>query len=144
MTESQITEIFKRVKKWPKSRQRDAAQILIAMERQNENAVRPEERAGVGRQRAEKKLNKLTPAQIRKYLQQQWDALADEKDPKKRITDFNRNLHIPGVPEIYLTGKAARNLDRSAEEGVQEYLEGKTMKAPSISAAVRQYRSKHA
>jgi hypothetical protein len=134
MTDGQLIAVFNRVKKWPKNRQRNAARILITMERQGENTVRHGEReVGTEQQHAEKKPKKLTSVQLRKYLQQQWKALAHEKDPKKKIIDFNKSLHIPGVPEVYLTGKAARELDRLVEEGVQEYLGGKTRKIGSLA-----------
>ena len=55
-----------------------------------------------------------------------------------------RRLLARGVPEVYLTGKAARDLDKLVAQGLREHREGKTVKAPSISSALRQYRSSHA
>ena len=48
------------------------------------------------------------------------------------------------VPDVYLTGKEAEDLDKLVEDGLREYRAGRTNKAPSISSAVRQYRKRHA
>ncbi len=57
------------------------------------------------------------------------------------VEEYYRILMVPGYQ---LKGKAARDLDKLVEEGLREHREGKTIKAPSISSAVRQYRSEHA
>ena len=124
MASSQITAVFERVKKWPKKRRQDAAHILLAMERQGTSDI--------------------SRFNLKTYLQQQWDALAGQKNLKKKILQFNKNIQIPGVRSVRLKGRAARNLDKLIDEGIDEYLAGKTIEAPSISAAVREYRTKHA
>ena len=43
------------------------------------------------------------------------------------------------VPTYYLTGKAARDLDRLVDEGLKEYREGKTIKAESLTEALKVY-----
>lgn len=48
------------------------------------------------------------------------------------------------VPEIYLTGKAAEDLDKLVEEGLREYAAGRTHTAKSLSDAVRQHRKRNA
>ena len=55
-----------------------------------------------------------------------------------------QRLFAAAIPTYYLTGKAAKNLDKLAEEGLREHREGKTIIADSLSAAVKQYRKKHA
>ncbi len=44
-----------------------------------------------------------------------------------------RRLLARGIPEVYLTGKAARNLDKLVEEGLREHREGKTRKIRSLA-----------
>lgn len=48
------------------------------------------------------------------------------------------------VPEIYLTGKDARDLDKLVAEGLRDYAEGKTHTAKSLSEAVRLHRKRNA
>ena len=43
------------------------------------------------------------------------------------------------VPKYYLTGKAARDLDKLVEESLKEHREGKTISAPSLTEALRRY-----
>ena len=38
MTDKQITDVLERVKKWPKKRQRDAAEMLLHMEAQEQDS----------------------------------------------------------------------------------------------------------
>ena len=47
MTQDQINAVLERVQSWPKSRQEDAARLLLAMEQQDFEtyALSPEERA---------------------------------------------------------------------------------------------------
>lgn len=53
------------------------------------------------------------------------------------IEEYNR-LRAAAVPEYYLTGKAARDLDRLVAEGRRDYAAGRTIRASSISAAMRE------
>lgn len=43
------------------------------------------------------------------------------------------------VPTYYLTGKAAKDLDKLVDEGLKEYKTGKTIRAGSIKQALRLY-----
>lgn len=54
------------------------------------------------------------------------------------IEEYQR-LAARAVPEYYLAGKAARNLDKLVEEGLREYRAGKTTKASSLREALRKY-----
>lgn len=56
------------------------------------------------------------------------------------IEEYNRLLM---APTYQLKGKEAENLDKLVEEGLREYRAGKTLKAGSISSALKKYRSKH-
>lgn len=49
MTKDQIDEVLERVRKWPKARQEDAVQMLLAMEKLGTEPYRlsPEERADI-------------------------------------------------------------------------------------------------
>lgn len=53
-----------------------------------------------------------------------------------------RRLSMRAVPEYYLTGRQARDLDKLVEEGLRDYEAGKTIKAPSLRDALRKY-AKH-
>ena len=44
-----------------------------------------------------------------------------------------RRLLASRVPEVYLTGKAAKRLDKLVAEGLKEYREGKTRKLRSLA-----------
>ena len=59
------------------------------------------------------------------------------------IKEYQR-LVASRVPEVYLTGRAAKRLDKLVEEGLREYKEGKTIAADSLSDALKKYRKKHA
>lgn len=48
------------------------------------------------------------------------------------------------VPEYYLTGKAAKRLDKLVEDGLREHREGKSVTARSISEALAKTRRRHA
>lgn len=50
-----------------------------------------------------------------------------------------RRLSLRALPEYYLTGKKARNLDKLVENGLREYHAGKTMKASSVREALQGY-----
>ena len=50
-----------------------------------------------------------------------------------------RKLSERAVPEYYLTGKAARNLDKLVKTGLRDYHAGKTTKASSLQEALRKY-----
>lgn len=50
-----------------------------------------------------------------------------------------RRLSERAVPEYYLTGKAARDLDKLVETGLREYHAGKTLKASSVREALQDY-----
>lgn len=50
-----------------------------------------------------------------------------------------RKLTERAVPEYYLTGKAAEDLDKLVEDGLKEYEAGKTIQAPSLKHALRKY-----
>ena len=50
-----------------------------------------------------------------------------------------RKLSERAVPEYYLTGKAARDLDKLVEMGLRDYHAGKTTKAASLRDALRKY-----
>ncbi|HEY4518237.1 MAG TPA: hypothetical protein VJG48_01270 [Candidatus Paceibacterota bacterium] len=50
-----------------------------------------------------------------------------------------RRLIEQDVPTYYLKGKAATNLDKLVAEGLKEYREGKTIKANSMSEALKIY-----
>jgi ATP phosphoribosyltransferase regulatory subunit HisZ len=51
------------------------------------------------------------------------------------LKEYDRLLSTH-VPNYYLTGKAATDLDKLVEEGLREYAEGKTISAGSISEAL--------
>ena len=57
---------------------------------------------------------------------------------------YERLLKAAAIPDVYLTGKAATDLDKLVEEGLREHAAGRTHTAPSISAAVRAHRKRHA
>ena len=59
------------------------------------------------------------------------------------VKEYQRLLRA-AVPTYYLTGRAARDLDKRVEEGLREHREGKTIIANSISSALKIYRKKHA
>ena len=44
-----------------------------------------------------------------------------------------QKLLIRAVPTFYLSGHAAENLDKLAEEGLKEYREGKTRRIKSLA-----------
>lgn len=54
-----------------------------------------------------------------------------------------RQLQERAVPEYFLTGKAARNLDKLVEDGLREHELGLTTKAPSVKEALRIYAEKN-
>ncbi len=47
------------------------------------------------------------------------------------------------IPTYYLTGKAAKDLDKLVEEGLKEHREGKTVSADSLRSALNVYRKKN-
>ena len=51
---------------------------------------------------------------------------------------------VAAIPTYYLTGKAARDLDKRVVEGLREHRAGKTIVADSTSSALKAYRRKHA
>lgn len=55
-----------------------------------------------------------------------------------------RQLLKRAVPEYYLTGKAAKQLDKLVEDGLRAHREGRTIRAGSLSEALAKYRRKHA
>jgi len=55
------------------------------------------------------------------------------------IKEYERLIRA-SVPEYYLTGKAAKRLDKLVEDGLREYREGKTILASSISEAIAKNR----
>ena len=55
------------------------------------------------------------------------------------IKEYER-LVKSSVPEYYLSGKAAKRLDRLVEEGLRDHRERKTILAGSISEALTKYR----
>ena len=57
------------------------------------------------------------------------------------LAEYKR-LTERAIPEYYLTGKAAEDLDKLVEEGLREYREGKTIQASSLKHALRKY-AKH-
>lgn len=52
-----------------------------------------------------------------------------------------KKLAERAVPEYYLTGKAARDLDKLVETGLRDYRAGKTVKATSVQQALEDYNS---
>ena len=54
-----------------------------------------------------------------------------------------RRLQERAVPEYFLTGKAARDLDKLVEEGLREHALGKTIRAASVKEALRTYAEKN-
>ena len=59
------------------------------------------------------------------------------------IKEYQRLL-MAAVPTFYLSGKEAEDIDNLVEYGLREHRAGRTNTAPSISAAVRKYRKRHA
>lgn len=61
------------------------------------------------------------------------------------ILDLNeyQELCKRAVPTYYLNGKEAEELDRLAEEGLQDYENGKTIEAHSLKEALRIYGRKN-
>ena len=59
------------------------------------------------------------------------------------IKEYQRLL-VAAVPTYFLTGKAAKDLDKLTEEGLREHRAGKTISADSVLSAVKQYRKKYA
>jgi len=51
--------------------------------------------------------------------------------------DATVKISQKAVPTYYLTGKKAEGLDKLVEEGLKEYKEGKTIKAPSVREAMK-------
>ena len=51
------------------------------------------------------------------------------------VKEYERLL-AKQVPEYFLTGKAARDLDKLVEEGLRDYATGKTTTASSIEEAL--------
>jgi hypothetical protein len=51
--------------------------------------------------------------------------------------DEYRRLLEQSVPEYYLTGKEAEELDQLVEDGLREYQEGKTIVASSLGEALK-------
>ncbi|MEK9173584.1 MAG: hypothetical protein AAB594_03380 [Patescibacteria group bacterium] len=48
------------------------------------------------------------------------------------VKEYQRLVDSSRVPTYYLTGKAARDLDKLVEEGLKEYREGKTISYKSF------------
>lgn len=46
---------------------------------------------------------------------------------------YERLVRAAGIPDVYLTGKAATDLDKLVEDGLREYREGKTRKIKSLA-----------
>ena len=55
------------------------------------------------------------------------------------IKEYERLIKA-SEPEYYLTGKAAKRLDKLVEKGLREHREGRTILASSISEALTKYR----
>lgn len=53
-----------------------------------------------------------------------------------------RKLMEKAVPAYYLSGKEADELDKLVEEGLKEYRAGKTIRAPSLTGALKIYERK--
>jgi hypothetical protein len=53
-----------------------------------------------------------------------------------------RRLCERAIPEYYLTGKAARDLDKLVREGLREYERGETILASSLDEALAIYERK--
>lgn len=49
------------------------------------------------------------------------------------IKEYKRLLQAAAVPDVYLTGKAAEDLDRLVEEGLRAHRAGKTRKLRSLA-----------
>ena len=62
-------------------------------------------------------------------------AAKDEGVVVLSLREYDRLLSTH-VPNYYLTGKAATDLDKLVEEGLREHTEGKTITASSISEAL--------
>lgn len=56
------------------------------------------------------------------------------------VEEYNRLL-ARAVPEVYLTGRAARDLDKLVEDGLREHRAGKTMTANSVGEAVKKFKA---
>lgn len=54
-----------------------------------------------------------------------------------------RRLQERAIPEYFLTGKAARDLDKLVEDGLREHESGRTIQASSIKNALRIYAEKN-
>jgi predicted transcriptional regulator len=68
MTKTQIDEVLDRVRKWPKARQEDAVEMLLAMEKLGTEPIRlsPEERADIKTALEEVERGEIAPeAEIR-------------------------------------------------------------------------------
>jgi len=70
MTKEQITAVLDRVKTWPKSRQEDAARVLLEMEAQDKSRYQltGEQTAEVRRRRAENNPNRIPFEDVFKRL----------------------------------------------------------------------------
>ena len=49
------------------------------------------------------------------------------------VKEYKRLLKAAAIPDIYLTGKAAEDLDTLVEEGLADYAAGKTRKLKSLA-----------
>lgn len=55
------------------------------------------------------------------------------------VAEYRRLVERDNIPEYYLTGKAATDLDKLVAEGLKEHKEGKTIKASSVTEALKIY-----
>ncbi len=67
-------------------------------------------------------------------------AIANDKSVVVLPVAEYRRLLAAQVPEYYLTGKAARDLDKLVKEGLRDYHAGKTTRAESLHDALAMYR----
>ena len=49
------------------------------------------------------------------------------------VKEYKRLLEAAAIPDVYLTGKAAEDLDKLVEEGLREYRAGKTRTLRSLA-----------
>ena len=49
------------------------------------------------------------------------------------VKEYERLLKAAAIPDVYLTGKAAEDLDKLVEEGLRAHREGKTRKLRSLA-----------
>ena len=49
------------------------------------------------------------------------------------VKEYQRLLQTAAIPDVYLTGKAATDLDKLVEEGLREHAAGRTRKIRSLA-----------